>query len=173
VNASDGLGQWGTSVAGDSGTVHFAYVDGVWFYVGNGQGPGFPNLHTVSRAEGGRRDQWASWIYSPQDDRDGDGIHDRSDSCLLVPNANACDTDRDGYGNQCDGDFDQNGAVDAFDFGMYFIPDFTTQRDAGTGTDANCDGAVNAVDFGMYFVPKLGNRPVGNRAPGPSGLHLP
>ena len=44
-------------------------------------------------------------------DADGDGIPDVLDKCTLDSrNATApatCDTDVDGYGNTCDGDFDQ------------------------------------------------------------------
>ena len=53
----------------------------------------------------------------PVIDRDGDGIPDTSDNCTLVANADQRDTDGDGYGNRCDGDFDNDLKVNAFDVG--------------------------------------------------------
>jgi hypothetical protein len=47
-----------------------------------------------------------------RDDQDGDGVIDAVDDCLLAPHADQRDTDRDGIGNACDPDFDQNGVVD-------------------------------------------------------------
>ena len=46
-------------------------------------------------------------------DTDGDGINDDADNCTLIPN-DACDTDRDGYGNACDADCDndEDGKID-------------------------------------------------------------
>jgi hypothetical protein len=59
-------------------------------------------------------------------DGDGDGIPDVLDKCTLDSRnvASPCDTDVDGYGNVCDGDFDQNFAVNSVDFGMFFVPKF-------------------------------------------------
>jgi hypothetical protein len=68
------------------------------------------------------------------------------------------------YGNRCDGDFDNNKATSAVDFGL-FVPDFKKGADSGKGTDMDCNGVVNALDFGL-FVP---NFKAGK--PGPSGLH--
>ena len=104
-------------------------------------------------------------------DADSDGIPDVLDKCTLDSrNATApgtCDTDCDGYGNVCDADFDQSGAVNATDFTMYFIPTFKTGIDLGArGTDMDCAGAVNATDFSMFFVPRF---KLGLPA-GPSGL---
>ena len=71
------------------------------------------------------------------------------DNCVDVPNAPPldCDTDGDGYGNACDGDFTQNGVIDATDFTSVFLVDFATGVDGGTGTDMNCSGTVDATDF--------------------------
>jgi len=89
-------------------------------------------------------------------DTDGDGVPDVVDNCKTVPNAGAasCDSDRDGYGNACDGDFNNSGSSDGLDFGgTHFLADFMTGRQSKNahrdpqGTDMNCDGAVDAVDF--------------------------
>jgi hypothetical protein len=46
-------------------------------------------------------------------DADGDGIPDVLDKCSTDSRnvSISCDTDQDGYGNICDGDFNQNGTV--------------------------------------------------------------
>src|SRR5712664_3496529 len=90
-------------------------------------------------------------------DADGDGIPDVLDKCTLDSRnvAASCDTDQDGYGNPCDADFDQTGAVNATDFGMYFIPAFKFGAPPTRGQDMDCTGAVNATDFGMFFIPKF------------------
>jgi len=87
-------------------------------------------------------------------DTDGDGMLDAVDNCPLVPNAEAanCDTDGDGIGNACDGDFNQDGAVDASDFVDYFLVDFVSGKDRGAGADMDCDGSVTGSDFTAHFI---------------------
>jgi hypothetical protein len=106
-------------------------------------------------------------LAGPAPDNDNDGVPDVLDNCFTIPNAGAesCDTDMDGYGNVCDGDFNQSNIVDATDFSVVFLPDFVAGVDAGTGTDQNCSGIVDATDFSVNFLPQF----VGG-APGPSGL---
>jgi hypothetical protein len=104
----------------------------------------------------------------PTCDDDGDGLLNRADDCTQAPNARQCDTDRDGFGNACDGDFDGNGAVDAADL-EHFAPDLQSGRDSGRGTDMNCDGAVDDVDWREFLAPRLAAAEPGSR-PGPSGL---
>ncbi len=102
-------------------------------------------------------------------DTDGDGVPDASDNCVTVPNAPPldCDTDQDGYGNLCDGDFANE---------YFFLrcrvehfrehPDFLTGVDSGQGTDMDCNGSVNANDFEDVFFPLW----VSGMTSGPSGL---
>jgi hypothetical protein len=92
-------------------------------------------------------------------DSDGDGILDSMDNCTMVPNPSQCDGDNDGYGNNCDADFNNDLIVNNFDVGPF---------KAGLGTsnpvtDLNCDGITNNFDVGP-FKAMLGS------APGPSGL---
>ena len=88
-------------------------------------------------------------------DTDGDGIPNEADNCIEVVNPLQCDTDQDGFGNHCDADFDQNGAVDGGEFFQFFIPDFQSGIDSGVGTDMNCDGVVDGNDFLDYFLPQF------------------
>jgi hypothetical protein len=65
------------------------------------------------------------------------------------------DTDGDGHGDTCDGDFSHDGAVNSSDV-LIFNPDLGTGTSTpGTGTDMNCDGAVNSSDQ-VLFNPQLG-----------------
>ena len=93
----------------------------------------------------------------PSVDTDGDGVYDVLDNCVTVQNASPadCDTDNDGYGNRCDGDFDNNKLVTATDFGVSFLPDFKKGKDSGKGTDMDCNGLVTAADFGGSFLPQF------------------
>jgi hypothetical protein len=105
----------------------------------------------------------------PAPDADSDGIPDVLDSCMTLPSAGplSCDTDQDGYGNPCDGDFDNSGLVNANDFSNFFLPDFAPPGlDSGVGSDMDCSGLVNANDFSNFFLPQFA--PPGT--PGPSGL---
>jgi len=106
-------------------------------------------------------------------DADGDGIPDVLDKCMLDSRnvAFSCDTDQDGYGNPCDGDFDQNFTVNAIDFTNFFVPAFKSTKDKGQGEDMDCNGTVNAIDFTSFFVPQFkGVFNGGTPKPGPSGL---
>jgi hypothetical protein len=61
-------------------------------------------------------------LAGPSADNDGDGVFDVLDNCSTRANAAPldCDTDDDGYGNACDGDFDQTHTVNAVDFVTHF-----------------------------------------------------
>lgn len=106
----------------------------------------------------------------PAPDNDSDNIPDVIDNCSglaqgAVPLPGTCDTDQDGYGNACDGDFDNSQTVLPSDFTGIFIPDFTATTDSGVGTDMDCSGSVNPTDFTGFFIPQFTAT-----APGPSGL---
>ena len=75
-------------------------------------------------------------------DLNGDGILDSVDNCTTYANADQFDGDGDGFGNRCDGDFNNNRATNS--------QDTTIFRDSlGSSnpiTDLNHDGIVNAQD---------------------------
>ena len=93
------------------------------------------------------------------------GVGDSDDNCTEVPNTDQADTDLDGYGNACDGDFDQDGTVTAIDFNDYMMPAYIAGFDGGEGTDMNGSGEVDGIDVFDHFMPQFRDG-----WPGPSGL---
>lgn len=96
-------------------------------------------------------------------DRDHDGVADPEDNCTGVQNALQCDSDFDGYGNACDGDYDQNDAVDSIDRKRW-LSDLEFGENSGIGTDSDCDGAVHRRDYHAFLARYRAG------IPGPSGL---
>ncbi|MDH5191280.1 MAG: thrombospondin type 3 repeat-containing protein [Gammaproteobacteria bacterium] len=97
--------------------------------------------------------------FTSPPDTDMDAVKDFMDNCIVVSNTDQRDTDSDGYGNACDPDLNQDGAVNFVDLGLLKAVFFTSNENA----DLNGDGAVNFLDLGllksMFFKP-----------PGPSGI---
>jgi hypothetical protein len=104
------------------------------------------------------------WLL-PLLDSDGDGVGDDVDNCTLIQNPAQDDTDGDGYGNACDGDFNSDGVVNGLDF-FLFLLDFASGSDSGTGTDMDGSGAVNGLDYSEpYFVAAFSSGVPGPSAP--------
>ncbi|MEO8444205.1 MAG: dockerin type I domain-containing protein [Gammaproteobacteria bacterium] len=82
----------------------------------------------------------------------------------MVANPTQCDSDGDGYGNHCDGDFNNNGATNSQDYLLFrqqlgqpsVAPNYNQ-------ADLNCNGVVNGQDY-LLFRARLGV------PSGPSGL---
>ena len=87
-------------------------------------------------------------------DEDGDGIPDDIDNCLGVFNPDQRDTDGDGFGNRCDADLNNDGAVNFADLAIFRTRFATSNPDA----DFNGDGVVNFQDLAI-FTGLFGKRP--------------
>jgi hypothetical protein len=98
-------------------------------------------------------------------DADSDGVVDEEDDCVSSPDFSQLDSDQDGYGNACDGDYDNNGMVGGSDFLVLARAFGQTPASPGWNPelDANGDGLIGAAEFLM-----LGG--AFGKAPGPSGL---
>ncbi len=112
-----------------------------------------------------------------EDVGDGDGVGDACDNCINVANANQRDTDADGFGNICDGDFNRNGnlgngIVDPGDFSQLksvfgqapiLNPGSGILQPVAPSQDLNGNGIVDPSDFSLLKF--LFGTP-----PGPSAL---
>jgi hypothetical protein len=112
------------------------------------------------------------------DDDDGDGVADVVDNCARASNAAAgtvpnspgvlktqLDSDGDGYGNRCDGDFNNSGGtVNTTDYSIFRTVinknyDFSANA---ARSDLNGSGTVDTTDYTIF-------RSLMNKVPGPSG----
>ncbi len=98
-------------------------------------------------------------------DTDGDGVLDAEDNCLEASNAEQRDTDRDGYGNRCDPDYNDDGLVGIPDFNALRAQfgNVETDPDYDDNVELTGDGAIGIPDFNVLNA--LFGLP-----PGPSGL---
>ena len=105
-------------------------------------------------------------------DSDFDGIEDAVDNCNAVANGpgltNQLDADQDGYGNACDGDYNNDGYVTTLDFGAFLACySGSTPNPIDplcSESDMDGDGDVDGDDFTLF----LGAFP--NAMMGASGL---
>jgi hypothetical protein len=96
-------------------------------------------------------------------DWDEDGVPDAADNCLNDQNPQQLDPDLDGYGNRCDGDFDQDGDTDQDDSDFFSLVCMGFPIDSDV-CDLDEDGVIGTnADF-MIFASLFG------APPGPSGL---
>ena len=108
---------------------------------------------------GGNNDWWAPNVAPKVTeyriditlDQDGDGFADVIDYSPKTNFNQNIDSNGDGYGNNIDADFDNNGIVNANDLLMLRSKLGTDDGD----TDMNCDGIVNANDL-LYYQKQYG-----------------
>jgi len=99
-------------------------------------------------------------------DNDGDGLGNTCDNCTgvangpLAPDAGGFvqrDTNANGFGNVCDGDFNGNGFVTSTDFSDHFVPCFqiglVEPGSACEHVDMNGSGTITSTDFANFFSP--------------------
>ena len=106
---------------------------------------------------------------------DSDGLADHVDNCIAEPNGPSIsdaggnvqlDTDADGFGNACDGDFNQDGFVGGPDFTL-FLACLNAPAASGLCLAADMDGSgiVDAADHILFMR-------VFNGPPGPASAPL-
>jgi hypothetical protein len=85
-------------------------------------------------------------------DRDGDGLCDPVDNCRRVPNGDQLDSDDDGFGDACDIDFNEDGAVSVLD-----LLSLLGALDSAAGdpvyaeeVDLDGNGVVDAEDLALF-----------------------
>jgi hypothetical protein len=98
-------------------------------------------------------------------DTDADGVPDARDVCRDHPDPGQLDVDADGYGNACDADYDDDGAVGSSDWAALTVALGSTGSDPRYEhrLDAEGNGAIGASELALL------RRQFGG-PPGPSGL---
>ena len=79
-------------------------------------------------------------------DSDGDGIYDGFDNCSNVINPGQEDADGDGHGNLCDGDFNNDCAVDFIDM----VTLIAGLEGADPVLDLDSSGTVDSFDQQIF-----------------------
>ena len=128
-----------------------------WYTGGGHRSQAYSETEFLAHVMGGIR--YAAGL-TDEPDTDGDGVADSSDNCQLVPNASQLDTNEDGFGNACDGDFNGDCVVNTVDLGVMRANFFAT---GANDADLNGDGAVSIIDLGLLRTLFFGT-------PGPSGV---
>lgn len=152
--ADEGATYHGTVTANGGGT---------WSFSGVVAGP-FVTA-TATTAAGSTSEFSAPFTAGPPD-FDGDGFPNVVDNCVLLSNPLQCDSDGDGFGNQCDGDLNNSGLVSVADYALLrsVLGQPASASATAAAADMNCSGTVTTADYAMLRA-SLG------LPPGPSGLH--
>ena len=83
-----------------------------------------------------------------------DAIGDCVDNCTEITNVSQIDMDTDGYGNFCDGDFDQTGVNDFGDLATMLAQlGYVARGPPYTHVvDMNSDGTIGFDDLALFFA---------------------
>ena len=94
-------------------------------------------------------------------DNDEDGIDNKQDNCIEIPNSDQRDSNGDGFGNVCDADMDNNGTVSFADLNLFKSKFGTDDPDA----DFDSNGSVSFADLSIF-------KSLFGQSPGPSALDI-
>jgi hypothetical protein len=94
-------------------------------------------------------------------DADLDGVDDSHDNCTALANPDQLDSDTDGYGDRCDGDYDNDGVVDQSDYA--FLQGLLSSQSFDPKADHDGNGMVTAIDAALFLQ-------IHGKPPGPSGM---
>ncbi len=97
------------------------------------------------------------------EDDDEDGVANDADNCVALANPDQLDVDNDGIGNLCDGDFDQNCAVDFVDLQVFKAVVF---QNGSFAEDMDGNGMVDFGDLSLFKAEIFNNYTSAN----PSGI---
>jgi len=111
----------------------------------------------------------------PCRDADGDAIRDEQDNCTHVFNPTQCDANEDGFGNHCDADLNNDGAVNMSDLFPFWKAQGSREGDSNWNPEADldCDGDVGVQqedEPGEDADGVLIGEGLAEGRPGPSGL---
>jgi hypothetical protein len=109
----------------------------------------------------------------PDADDDGDGLQNNQDNCDQKVNVLQTDSDQDGYGNACDGDYTNDGIVGGPDFTVFAGAFNAKEGEAefNPDVDSNDDGIIGGPDFTVFAAQFTNDCTApGTGGPGPSGL---
>jgi hypothetical protein len=87
-------------------------------------------------------------------DSDRDGIADSRDNCPAVANPDQLDSNRDGAGNLCDFDYNEDGRVDEADAALLKAAVGVDENNAAFGYqyDADGDGLISGSDWALFVA---------------------
>ncbi|MCH2222109.1 MAG: thrombospondin type 3 repeat-containing protein [Dechloromonas sp.] len=111
----------------------------------------------------------------PNPDVDGDGVKNLVDNCVQASNpdndqanqSGPLDADRDGFGNACDADYNNNGTINTQDFAQFsaaYGTGYPGDAAYSDVIDMNANGTINTQDFASF------SSGYGAGVPGPSAL---
>jgi hypothetical protein len=135
----NGLRILGGSVLILDGINLYAYQDGSWVHINSLFAPGADEFAEIG-FDGGK-------IRKGKLDADGDGLVNQADNCILTYNPNQEDSDSDRFGDACDYDFNNDGAVDLTDLAL-FAADFSRTDCTGSCVgNSDGDSDIDGIDL--------------------------
>lgn len=100
-------------------------------------------VYNLAGCSGSYDDSDSTTLTVVDPDSDSDGVIDANDNCVYDANPAQTDTDSDGYGDECDSDYDGDGVDNTFPDNCPLVPNADQQ-------DSDVDGIGNVCDPTPY-----------------------